>query len=90
MDNKFFFLWKAEEKLAFRISKFVREKDGIEIEDNQVLMELIKLEKELWLIAVEFKSVKVSLFNQRKCFSYDAKSINTLKKMGLFGIHSLT
>ncbi len=83
----------AEEKLGFSIDKFVRKEDGLEVEDDVVLQELIKSEKEVWLIAKKISGssnrkngvaqiAKVSTLNQKEPSSFDANSLKLLKMQG--------
>ena len=50
--NKFNLIKKAEKAFRFKISKFVRECDGVEIDENETFTELIARDKDLWLLAL--------------------------------------
>ncbi len=88
--NLLLFYDLAEEKLAFKIDKFTRREDGVEVEDNDTLRELLSSGKEVWLIAsqmtnltqrtlVKEPQIKISTLNQNKPFSITANSLQSLK-----------
>jgi hypothetical protein len=73
----------------------VRKEDGLEVEDDVVLQELIKSEKEVWLIAKKISGssnrkngvaqiAKVSTLNQKEPSSFDANSLKLLKMHGAY------
>ncbi len=69
----------------------MRKEDGLEVEDDDVLQELLKSEKEVWLIAKKSSEtskikqiVKVSTLNQKDPSSFDANSLKLLKMQGTF------
>jgi hypothetical protein len=86
-----FFKLQAEEKLGFVIGKFLRKEDESEVEDNDVLQELLKSEKEVWLIAKKKSDtpnnkhlVKISTLNQKDPSSIDADNLKLLKEHGTY------
>ena len=79
--------------MGYKIDKFIRKQDEFEIDDDDVLLELINTEKDLWLIAVSnsMKSsltsineslVKVSRFDSNKPILISATSLDILKIKG--------
>ena len=36
----------------YDVEKFIRKEDGVEIEDDEVFLDLIKNDKELWVLAI--------------------------------------
>ena len=73
----------------------MRKEDGLEVEDDVVLQELIKSEKEVWLIAKKISGssnrkngvaqiAKVSTLNQKDPSLFDANSLKLLKIHGSF------
>ena len=88
----------AEEKLGYKIEKFKRQQDQAEIEDNDVLIELINAEKEVWLVAfpkdyasqvnaTKFQTVKVSTFNRNLPVQMEAKNMASLKATCIYLSH---
>ncbi len=67
----------------------MRKEDGLEVEDDDVLQELLNSEKEVCLIAEKNSEtskikqiVKVSTLNQKDPCSLDANSLKLLKMQG--------
>jgi hypothetical protein len=92
-----FFKLQAEEKLGFVIGKFLRKEDESEVEDNDVLQELLKSEKEVWLIAKKKSDtpnnkhlVKISTLNQKDPSSIDADNLKLLKEHGTYFFRNLS
>ena len=51
--NSLFSIIQVENKLEIKIERFVRKIDGIEIDENETFMELLKSKDECWLIALQ-------------------------------------
>ena len=73
------------------IDKFVREEDGLEVDDDDVLQELLKSDKEVCLIAKKNSEtsktkqlLKISTLNQKDPSLFDANSLKLLKIHGSF------
>ena len=69
----------------------MRKEDGLEVEDDDVLQELLKNDKEICLVAKENsqtskikQNVKISTLNQKDPSLFDANSLKLLKIHGSF------
>ncbi|CAF1000772.1 unnamed protein product [Brachionus calyciflorus] len=73
----------GERKLGFKISKFVRESDKAEVDDDEILKILFKLERELTLIAEGDRKagIKVSTSVNNSPKIIEAKNLKSLKEL---------
>ena len=52
-QGNFFQFFKVESQHEVKIEKFVRKNDGLEIDEDEILTELIRSKDECWLIALQ-------------------------------------
>lgn len=80
--------------MGYKVEKFTRKEDDIEVEDNEVLQELLSIEKEVWLVAKESSvktqinsHIKVSTLSQKEPKEFNANSLESLKNQSKFYLH---
>lgn len=78
--------------MGFKVERFTRKEDDLEVEDNDVFQELLSSGKEVWLVAKTKNSetlkkdsrVMVSTLNQSKPVPFIAKTLESLKNQSNF------